>query len=383
MARRFAKPGPAGRRLPADVASFEIAGAMRRARVAFEAGDYATAVRVCKDILARHGDRPDALGLLGTIAQRTGANEVAIGVFNHLLTLDKSNAGAHLGLGEALMAAEDWPAAVGHFRKAAALEPANAEAQCGLGAALIGLGERTEALVAFRRARHLAPDHRLAAYMIAALEGEAGAEHADYVRAMFDGYARIFEAHVVKTLRYDVPRQIADALGAVNPAPFGRVLDLGCGTGLVAAALTGRAEAIDGVDLSAEMIGFARAKGVYRALHIAEIGEFLARPEARAAGYELVVAADVFIYVGRLEAVFAAIREVLPPGGLFAFSLEHAEAGDCVAQPSSRYAHGAIYIDRLAAASGFALASRQPATIRQQNNRPIPGRIDVLRRVAD
>ena len=42
---------------------------------------------------------------------------------------------------------------------------------------------------------------------------------------------------------------------------------------------------------------------------------------------KLVIAADVFIYVGALEAVFASVRQRLAPCGCFAFSVERADAG--------------------------------------------------------
>ena len=52
--------------------------------------------------------------------------------------------------------------------------------------------------------------------------------------------------------------------------PEGRVLDLGCGTGLAGEALRRRAAWLEGVDLSSGMIDQARRKGLYDRLEVAE-----------------------------------------------------------------------------------------------------------------
>jgi SAM-dependent methyltransferase len=41
--------------------------------------------------------------------------------------------------------------------------------------------------------------------------------------------------------------------------------------------------------------------------------------------YDVVVAGDVFVYVGKLDAVIPAARRALRPGGVLAFSIESAE----------------------------------------------------------
>ena len=67
----------------------------------------------------------------------------------------------------------------------------------------------------------------------------------------------------------------ADAMGYAAPARIarlfderwrqsGRVLDVGCGTGLVAEAL--KARPVDGLDISAEMLGVSAQKNLYERL---------------------------------------------------------------------------------------------------------------------
>jgi tetratricopeptide (TPR) repeat protein len=76
--------------------------------------------------------------------------------------------------------------------------------------------------------------------------------------------------------------------------------------------------------------------------------EFLA---ATALRFDLILAADVFIYVGDLAAVFRSVRRILEPGGCLAFTVEPAKTGqDIQLLPSLRYAHSQTYVQRLAQA---------------------------------
>jgi predicted TPR repeat methyltransferase len=99
------------------------------------------------------------------------------------------------------------------------------------------------------------------------------------------------------------------------------------------------------------MLEEARKLGVYRELIHADLGEFLAATAVRS---DLIVAADVFIYVGDLAAVFRSARRILGPGGCLAFTVEPATTGqDIQLLPSLRYAHSEAYIRRLADDAGL------------------------------
>lgn len=139
--------------------------------------------------------------------------------------------------------------------------------------------------------------------------------------------------------------------------------------GLCGPLIAPYAEAIDGVDLSAAMLAQARALGVYRELHHADLASFLARADRRA---DLVLAADVFIYVGALDEVFSAVRRILAPGGCFAFTAELApDSDDFRLLPSLRYAHSEAYIRRLGAAHGFRVRDLLRAPLRKNRQEPL------------
>ena len=89
-----------------------------------------------------------------------------------------------------------------------------------------------------------------------------------YVRALFDQYAPKFEAALVDDLGYRGPALLFKAVltvrnAARKPAFFSRGLDLGCGTGLAAAAFAKEVDHFVGIDLSPRMIERARATGHY------------------------------------------------------------------------------------------------------------------------
>lgn len=107
--------------------------------------------------------------------------------------------------------------------------------------------------------------------------------------------------------------------------------------------------------------------------------------EGQASGQraDLVVAADVFIYIGDLAPVFAAVARVLAPGGVFAFSVEHAEsAAPYVLRRSLRYAHSEPGLRALAAAHGFVVRQVRAMVLREEQRQPVAGRVLVLQRAA-
>ncbi len=159
---------------------------------------------------------------------------------------------------------------------------------------------------------------------------------------------------------------------------FRTALDLGCGTGLCAPLLQPHCDAIDGVDISSEMLEQAAKLGLYRELVHADIGEFLSsRSSSPQHAVDLVVAADVLIYVGDPAAVFRGVARLLAPGGLFAFTVElpskTEEDKDLQLLPSLRYAHSERYVRRLAAQCGLDVDELRAGPIRHEHSRPVPG----------
>ena len=94
---------------------------------------------------------------------------------------------------------------------------------------------------------------------------------------------------------------MAARVAAKKPALFKRAIDLGCGTGLAAAAFAKQVDHFIGIDLSPGMIKQARATELYAELEVADMIEGV-RGKADASA-NLVVAADAFVYLSDLAPV--------------------------------------------------------------------------------
>jgi len=200
---------------------------------------------------------------------------------------------------------------------------------------------------------------------------------AELVAKHFDEIAGAFEARATR-LAYDGPDRIAALLARHLTADGAlSVLDAGCGTGLCATALRPYARWLAGVDLSVGMLDQARASGLYDALETADLLDLLARTPG---AWDLVLAADAFPYLGRLEPVFDAVAQGLTPGGWFAFSTETHDGDDYVLRGNGRYAHGRAYVEALAA-KRFDLVEHEATVLRREAGRPVAGDYFLLRRI--
>ena len=279
----------------------------------------------------------------------------------------------------------DGQAAADLFRQAIDLAPQWAPAWFGLGQSLEAAGDWAAAITAYRRALSLAPDDALGAKpRLARLgAGHPGAAMTKvYVKTLFDQYADRFDQHLKGTLRYRGPEIILEALQALRPEDmhFGAALDLGCGTGLMAAVIRPHVEAIDGVDLSSGMIEKAKRLGLYRNLAEGELREALAAAAAAGRLYDLLLAADVLVYCGDLTPVLTAAVDAMAPDGLFAFTVEAMDGGKWKLSQDLRYQHSLSHIEAAAAAAGLDVLHAGPCVTRENNDLPVPGYVVVLRK---
>lgn len=259
------------------------------------------------------------------------------------------------------------------YDEALALDRTLAQAWTSRGGILMDRGRIDEAVECYRQALVQGGDPALNGYFLASLTGRdapAGAP-TRYVQSLFDDYAETFDAHLVNVLRYEAHRFLVGNLRGVAPERFDAALDLGCGTGLCAPLLTSAVQRLEGVDLSPLMLEKARALGLYEQLVQGDLVEHL-RITARR--YDLVLAADVFIYVGDLEPVFAGVRRVLRHGGVFCFSVEQADETQTVQlNTHQRYAHSERYVRQLAARHGYQVVRMLRHAIREDRREPISG----------
>lgn len=288
---------------------------------------------------------------------------------------------------EASLADGDVAAAADLFAQALDVAPHWAAAAFALGAARARLGDADGARQAFEQCLRLAPDDAFGARLhLARLTGAAEPPEmpSRYVAALFDDYADRFDTHLVTALDYRAPHLLR-ALLIENSPPggpvprFAEVLDLGCGTGLMGVALGDLAGDIDGVDLSPRMLDRAAATARYRRLWADDILTHLAG-EDRVGRYDLVIAADVFVYLGALVPVLTGCLRVLRPGGRLAFTVQSCAGDGYRLGEDLRYAHSASYIDEAARVAGLRIEAVSAASTRKDAGAPVPGLLCLLSR---
>jgi predicted TPR repeat methyltransferase len=276
----------------------------------------------------------------------------------------------------------DLAAAADLLLQAIELAPGFASAWFTLGEIRVQLDERDAAIEAFRKAQVADPEDRHGAglrLMRHGAEPLADMPQA-YVRALFDQYAPKFESALVDDLGYRGPALLFKAVLAARaavrkPALFRRAIDLGCGTGLAAAAFARNVDHFIGIDLSPRMIEKARATSLYAELEVDDLLSGLRRKASASA--ELILAADAMVYVADLAPVLGEAERVLAPGGLFAFTTETHDGEGVILGEGLRYAHGADYVGASVAAVELNLSQLEDRSARNEDNAPVPGLVVV------
>jgi predicted TPR repeat methyltransferase len=276
----------------------------------------------------------------------------------------------------------DLPAAADLLEQAIKLAPNFASAWFTLGEIREQLGEHEAAVAAFDNARDADPaDRHGATVRLMRLGAEELSEMpTGYVQALFDQYAPRFEAALLGDLGYRAPQLLFKAVLSVRvaarkPAFFKRAIDLGCGTGLAAAAFAKGVDRFIGIDLAPKMIDQARATGLYAELEVGDMVDCLRdKPDASA---DLVLAADAVVYQSDLAPLLREVKRVLVSGGLLAFTVETHAGDGIILGEGLRYAHSAGYVRGSIGEAGLVLSRCEDLSARNEDTVPVPGLVVV------
>jgi predicted TPR repeat methyltransferase len=343
-------------------------------RVAAAEAAHRRALALAPNLAAAHNN-------LAILLRAGGRAPEALAAVDRALTLDVGRPAFHLNRGEILAGLGQSREAAESFAAAIRLRPDYGDAFFALGQLWQRTGNHDGARFALRSYLTLDPADRHGAQALLALIDPAAMPAGfspAYIRNLFDGYAGRFDAHLTGELRYRAPEILRDAIARSDPVARARdVLDLGCGTGLAGVAFKPLARRLVGIDLSPAMIEHARARAIYDALHVDDV---VAALRQMPGAFDLIVAADVFIYLGDLAPVLTAMQASLRADGLAAFTLETASGQPYRLTPSRRFAHDPAHVVALARAAGFALVLQDPVTLRVEAGVAVAGAAFVLRR---
>jgi tetratricopeptide (TPR) repeat protein len=135
-----------------------IAERLRAAVALHQAGRLAEAERIYREILAREPAQPDALHLLGVIAQQVGKTDLAIELIRRAIAIRPTDAIYYNNLAHALSDKGSLDESIIASRQATQLEPTMAEAHNNLGNVLQQKGLSDQAIAPLREALRLKPN---------------------------------------------------------------------------------------------------------------------------------------------------------------------------------------------------------------------------------
>jgi predicted TPR repeat methyltransferase len=347
----------------------------------FEQGAYDLAINRYEQALAARPDDIDSHYNLAVTLTKQGNFEAAADHYQKALELAPNDAEMHNSLGVVCKQLKELGRAEACYRKAICLRPDYGAAYTNLAIVLQTIDRIDEAIVCYAKAIEFDHQAESAEYMLAALTG-SGRDSAprDYVRDLFDSYADNFDHSLAGDLGYNSPgllREIAGELLGPNKQ-FLKVADLGCGTGLVGSRFRDIAKQMIGVDLSGKMLAKATEKGIYDELHCGDIVEYLDGYDGR---FDLVIVADVLIYLGDLAPFFASVQNRIGLNGYLLFTVEKLQGtGDRQLQASGRYGYAKEYLVGLAGKYGFSVGACREVDLRKEKGRWLQGYLFVLRK---
>ncbi|MBR1777671.1 MAG: tetratricopeptide repeat protein [Alphaproteobacteria bacterium] len=230
----------------------------------------------------------------------------------------------------------------------------------------------------------LFPDNPAAQHMLETLNDAADVKRASaaYVQELFDAFADSFDS-VLEGLNYQAPALIASAVKELAFDPTLSVLDLGCGTGLCAAAMAAQGlvpSNLTGVDLSAEMLKKAAQRKLYADLIQDDIISFLPLHQDQ---FDLVVSADVLTYLGDLSPVFSGLSAAVKSGGRVVFTVSEntVDDADYALEPSGRFMHGKSYILNELRKNHFIAEKVLPVELREELGQPVYGLLTIGKKI--
>lgn len=147
------------------------------------------------------------------------------------------------------------------------------------------------------------------------LESAYALETPEDSKTLYRAWAETYDQTFAEQMGYAAPARLA-ALFDDRWRGTGRVLDVGCGTGLIAEAL--KARPLDGLDISAEMLGVAAKKNQYERL---TEGDLTAKLDIPDGAYGGLISAGTFTHGHVGPDALDELARIAAPDALFVFGV--------------------------------------------------------------
>lgn len=349
------------------------------------ANHFEDALKVAEHAVELEGNNTVLLTAMINVAHHAQNAGLALAWLRRLEALEPGNLAVKRLIARDLRAAERHTDAVAAYDAILAAQPDDTEARVGRLQAALGRNDATAAQQDAAALLAAEPENATFQFWASVARGETPQRQpAEMVTRLYDAVlAAAYDRHVLNTLKYTLPEQVASRMLHWYRGRKMNVLDLGCGTGLLGGYLGRLDGALVGVDLSRPMMDQAIRHNAYDGFHQVDLFDALAGTSE--AEYEVIVALDVFTYAGAIEesALRDALR-ILKPGGRLVLSCESAAAGepDLVLRPSMRYAHRRVTVEARCKAAGFAEVEIEDVVLREEDRAPVQGFLVVARKAA-
>lgn len=372
------------------------AGALQAARKAFElAPEWPVGALYLAGILAERSDTVQALALArqavqlaenqkvishellvnaAGLAQQLGQYQQALTWLRQAEALRPQDTSTRYKIGLSLSATGEFAAAIEVLTALLEQQPHNpailsARRQAALGVQDMGLAvQDAQALLNIDPANE---EHR---FYLAIAQGETPqTQPAVVITHLFNALAPHYDQIWSPAFGYTLAHDVAQLISSWHPARDADVLDLGCGTGLLGAAMGRNEGVMVGVELSQAMLERAAQRNVYDKFHQVNLLDALqATPEGL---YHIITALDVFNYVGNLDLAIPNALRILVPGGRLVFSCETGadDGANYSLNNTYRYCHQRSYVQALLKKSGFKDIEIHDRVLRQESDKPVHG----------
>lgn len=379
--------------------------------IAYQQEDWERAKTLFLEVLQVYPDDVDCLNNLGVVSLKLGDTQQAVSFFGQVLGIEPEHVEARENIAAAYMQHNRFDNAIIHYEELMRFMPEHYQGQFNLACAYMAIGELKKAKKHFEALLRVSPDNSdilanlgliaqqmkdpedakrfyrqvlerrqdlpIIQHMYDALIGVDKSEApVEYVRHLFDHYAFYYDKHLQETLHYTIPDKL-QGLFRLQEFYFKRALEIGCGTGLSGEIIKPFCDYLVGVDISEKMVAEAEKKFIYDELRCDDMLDYLKEIDVP---FDLVLAADVFNYVGALDKVFELVAAGLNTGGAFIFTFESTEKAAMKLIQTGRFTHQLSYVQSLLARMGLLEEAVEPTMLRLQAGQPVDGYLIVARK---
>ena len=342
--------------------------------------NYEIAEKVSKNLFKKYPKDHFSLKILSLVYAERNELSKAIEIAQMALTISlNKDPDCFNNLGHIFTRLGDHKNAEINYKKAIKLKPDFFQAYKNLGSLFQSIGKYEDAKKNLKSALEINDDTQTR-HLLNSLSDIDNSDLAmEYAKKLHDDKAVFFDNLLTSKLEYKLPKIVTNLLTKNNNrSRLGRILDMGCGTGLFGEEIKSFCDYLEGVDISQSMLNEAIKKNVYDNLINRDIVDYLENFDLN---FDIFISLDTFIYIGDINEIFELIVKRNKSKGMFIFSIELNKNNDKKSynlENSGRYSHKEIYIDDLCKKFNYKKIYFEEIKIRKEKDSYIPGGLYIL-----